>query len=103
MQNTVVHVLVSSSSSIPRFTGTLSRFYLEICFLSVAKLHSNRSYSSSSMVACMCAMRCVLQMRLATDPMIDDARALTLTGNCIPKRDLTIATYIYTCICTNAI
>ncbi len=26
----------------------------------------------------------------------DGARALTLNGNCIPKRDLTIATYIYT-------
>ncbi len=25
----------------------------------------------------------------------DGARALTLNGNCTPKRDLTIATYIY--------
>ncbi len=90
-----VHVLVLSSSSIPRFTGTLSCSLPRDLFPQSCKLHSSGFPSSSSMVACMCVLRCVLQMRRATDPMIDDARALTLSVNCIPKRDLTIAIYIY--------
>ncbi len=30
----------------------------------------------------------------AVDPIIGDVCALTLTGDCSPKRDLTIATYV---------
>ncbi len=95
-----VHVLVSSSLSIPpRFTGTLSCSLPRYLFPQSCKLRSSGFPSSSSMVACMCVLRCVLEMCCATDPMIDDARALTLSVNCIPKRDRIIAIYIYMYVC----
>ncbi len=42
------------------------------------------------------ARRRRLAAHIAYVYLSDGARALTLNGNCIPKCDLTIATYIYT-------